>query len=151
MTQEAERVNTLLFVKGLIGLIVFIAAIGALITQLQSRKLIPPILRLKPAALLHWHRWSGRVALIGVVLDSVICIEIGLYPVLRRDPRHVIHIILGVLLAGFFLGKVWTVRRKLKWGMKRIIPWGIGVFILQAGVFLSATLFALWARLVGLA
>jgi hypothetical protein len=144
-------VNTLLFVKGLIGLIVFVAAVGALITQLQSRKLIPPILRLKPAALLNWHRWSGRVALIGVVLDGVICIEIGLYPVLRTDPRHLIHSVLGVLLAGFFLGKVWAVRRKLKWAMKRIIPWGVAVFILQTGVFLSATLFAIWARLAGLA
>lgn len=143
--------NTLLFVKGLIGLIVFVAAIGALVTQLQSRKIIRPVLRLKPAALLQWHRWSGRVALIGVVLDSVICMEIGLYPVLRWEPRHVAHIALATLLAGFFLGKVWVVRRKLKWGLKRIIAWGIGVFVLQTGVFLSATVFAIWARLAGLA
>jgi hypothetical protein len=143
-------VNTLLFVKGLIGVIVIVAAIGALLSQLQSRKLIPPVFRLVGPALLKWHRWLGRIALGGTVLNSVICMEIGLYPALRADSRHLIHIILGFALAIALLSKTWVMRRKLKWALKRAVPWGIAVFILQAGVFATATAFAIWARIVGL-
>jgi len=143
-------VNALLFVKGLIGAIVFIAAAGALVTQLQSRKLMPAILRLNGPALLKWHRWLGRIALGGTVLDGVLCMEIGLYPVLRTDTRHLIHMAVAVLLAIALLSKSWVLRRKLKWALRRAVPWGIAVFILQVAVFGSATVFAIWARIVGL-
>jgi len=143
-------VNSLAFVKGLIGLIVFIAAIGALATQLQSRKLIPAIFRLKGPALLKWHRWLGRIALGGTVLDGMLCMEVGLYPALRTDTRHLIHMAFGVLLAIALLSKAWVLRRKLKWALRRAVSWGIVVFILEAGVFGSATVFAIWARIVGL-
>ena len=143
--------NTLLFVKGLIGLLVFLAAGGAALTQLQNRKLIGPLLPLQGPALLAWHRRLGRIALAGFVLNSVICLELGFYPALRTDPRHVIHSILGVLLAIAFFGKVWVTRRKLRWGLRRIVIWGGVVFVLHAGVFASATIFALWARLAGVA
>jgi hypothetical protein len=145
-----EFMDTLLFVKGLIGVIVFAAAIGALVTQLQIRKKIPPIIRAKTPTLLSWHRWLGRTALGGFVLNSTICLLVGLYPALRADPRHLLHGLLAVLCAAVFLGKVWTTRGRIKWGMKRILPLGVTLFVLQMGVFLTATVFAIWARLVGL-
>jgi hypothetical protein len=142
--------DSLLFVKGLIGLVVFVAAIGALITQLQIRKKIPPVLKASPKVLRNWHLWMGRVALGGFVLDSTLCLLIGLYPVPRTDPRHLAHSILSTLCAAFFLGKVWITRRKVRWAMKRILFWGTLVFALQTGVFLTATVSAIWARIVGL-
>jgi hypothetical protein len=144
-------VNALLFVKGLIGLIVFAAAAGALITQLQIRKVIPAIFRVKTPVLLNWHRWLGRVSLGGFVLNSVICMLIGFYPALRTDPRHLAHSLLSILCAVVFLGKVWVTRRRVRWGLQRIVPLGASLFVLQAGVFLTATVFAIWARIVGLA
>ena len=142
--------DTLLFVKGLIGVIVFVAAIGALVTQLQIRKKIPPIIKAKPLTLLNWHRWLGRTALGLFVLNSVICLLVGFYPALRADPRHLIHGLVAALCALVFLGKVWTTRGRIKPGLKRIVPIGVTLFILQTGVFLTATVFAIWARLVGL-
>ncbi|UCC63952.1 MAG: hypothetical protein JSV36_02505 [Anaerolineae bacterium] len=142
--------DSLLFVKGLIGLAVFIAAIGALITQLQIRKKIPPVLRARPQVLRNWHLWMGRVALGGFVLNSTLCLLIGLYPAPRTDPRHLAHSILATLCVVFFLGKVWVTRRKVRWAMRRILPLGMFVFALQTAIFLTATVFALWARIVGL-
>jgi len=142
--------DSLLFVKGLIGLVVFVAAIGALITQLQIRKKIPPVLRASPKVLRNWHLWMGRVALGGFVLNSAICLLVGLYPAPRTDPRHLAHSILATLCVVFFLGKVWITRRKVRWAMKRIVPLGGLVFAFQTTIFLTATVFAIWARIVGL-
>ena len=117
-----EKMNTLLFVKGLVGLIVFLAAIGALLMQLQTRKVFPPILKVKGPRLLTWHRWLGRTALAGMVFNGALCLLIGLYPALRSDPRHLAHSILAILLAIAFLSKVWVTRRKIRWGIKQILP-----------------------------
>ena len=142
--------DSLLLVKGLIGLVVFIAAIGAAITQLQIRKKIPPVLKASPKVLRNWHLWMGRVALGGFVLNSTLCLLIGLYPAPRTDPRHLAHSILATLCVVFFLGKVWITRRKVRWAMKRIVPLGALVFVFQTVIFLTATVFAIWARIVGL-
>jgi hypothetical protein len=142
--------DSLLFVKGLIGLIVFVAAIGALITQLQIRKKIPAVLRAHPRTLRNWHLWMGRTALGGFVLNSMLCLLLGLYPAPRTDLRHLVHGILGTLGAAFFLGKVWITRHRVKWAMKRIVPLGLLVFALQTAIFATATVFAIWARIVGL-
>jgi hypothetical protein len=142
--------DSLLFVKGLIGLIVFVAALGALITQLQIRKKIPAILRAHPRMLRSWHLWMGRIALGGFVLNSMICLLVGLYPAPRTDLRHLAHGILATLGVVFFLGKVWITRRRVRWAMKRIVPLGVIVFAFQTAIFLTATVFAIWARIVGL-
>ncbi len=142
--------NTLLFVKGLIGLIVIVPALIAFLTQAQIRKKIPPIFKANNPALLKWHRWTGRIALGGFVLNSVICLLIGVYPAFPFTPRYIAHSALSVLCTFVFLGKVYVTRRKVKWGIKRIVPWGIALFALHVGIFLTATVFALWARIVGL-
>jgi len=143
-------VDSLVFVKGLIGALVFLAAIGALITQLQMRKRIPAIIKAGPKVLRQWHLWLGRVALGGFILNSTICLLIGLYPTPRTDVRHLTHGILATLGAVLLLGKGWATRRRVKWAMKRIVTFGILVFALQAAVFLTATVFAIWARITGL-
>jgi hypothetical protein len=144
-------VNSLLFVKGLIGVMVFLSAAGAALLQLQARKVIPPIIKRPGPFLLKWHRWLGRIALAGTVLNSVICVLIGLYPALRSDPRHLAHMTLGALLMVVFLSKLYALRRKFKWANKRALAWGAAVLALQAGVFLTATVFAIYARIAGLA
>jgi len=63
--------------------------------------------------------------------------------------RHVIHGILAVLTLLVVLGKAWITRRKIRWGMRRILVLGWLVFSLQSTVFVSATVFAIWARLAG--
>lgn len=142
--------NALLFVKGLIGLVVFVAALGALITQLQIRTKIPTIPGVKASALRVWHRWLGRVALWGFVLNSMLCLLVGFYPAPRGDPRHLVHSLLSVICAVVFLGKIWITRRKIRWGLRRIVPLGATLFILHVGVFLTATVFAVWVRVAGL-
>lgn len=143
-------VITIRFVKGLIGLIVFAAAIGALITQLQIRKKIPPVFRAENAVLLNRHRRLGRIALGGFILNSVICLLIGFYPVMLTDARHLSHSILAFFCTVLFLGKVWITRRKIRAGIKRIIPIGIVVFALNLGIFATATIFGVFTYLTSL-
>lgn len=142
--------DSLVFVKGLIGVLVFLAAIGALITQLQIRKRIPPIIRAGPKVLRQWHLWLGRTALGGIVLNSALCLLIGLYPAPRTDARHLAHSAVATVGLALLLGKGLATRRKVKWAMKRIVTIGLVVFALQAAVFLTATVFAIWARITGL-
>jgi hypothetical protein len=143
-------VDSLIFVKGLIGVLVFLCAVGALLTQLQMRKRIPPIIRAQPKALRRWHHWFGRAALAGFVLNSTICSLIGLYPVPRTDFRHLAHSILAALCLLVFLAKGWITRLRIKWGMKHILNIGWLLFALQSMVFVSATVFAIWARFTGI-
>jgi hypothetical protein len=142
--------NTLIFVKGLTGCIVFLAAVVATLLQLQTRKLIPAVFPLKGARLTRWHLWMGRTALGGTLFVSVVCILIGFYPIPRLDPRHLIHIALGLLTALAFAGKLFIVRRRVRWGMQHMLPLGLGMLTLQVGIFASATAFALWGRIAGL-
>ena len=142
--------DSLVFVKGVIGVLVFLAAIGAFVIQMQMRKRIPPIIKASPKVLRQWHLWLGRTALGGFVLNSMICLLIGLYPAPRIDVRHLAHGILAAVGLALLLGKALATRRKVKWAMKRIVPIGIAVFALQAAVFLTATVFAVWARITGL-
>ena len=143
--------DTLLFVKGIIGVVVFVAAIIALLTQLQMRKRISPIIKASPKVLRSWHLWMGRIALAAFVLNSVICLLIGMYPAFRSDPRHLVHGLVASLCLVVFLGKTWITRRKIKWGMKRVVVLGIVLFSLQLAVFMSATVFAIGERIAGLA
>ena len=98
-----------------------------------------------------WHLWMGRIALAAFVLNSVICLLVGIYPAFRSDPRHLVHGIVASLCIIVFLVKTWITRRKIKWGMKRIIVLGGMLFGLQSAVFLTSTVFAIWARVTGLA
>ena len=138
-----STVAAVLALKGPVGLVVFLAVLGAALLQMQVRRIIPAVLPGRPAALVAWHRGLGRVALAGFLLNSALCLALiaglGFPPTLR----YMLHAILAVLCALAFGGKVWVVRRKVRWGVARLVPLGAGLAALQTGVFLTGTLFAL--------
>jgi hypothetical protein len=136
--------NALFFVKGSTGLIVFSAAVFALLTQLQIRKISPAILNVKDPVLLTWHRWAGWIALGGFVLNRMICQLLGVYPTFPFEARHFAHGVLSVLCAVAILSKIWVTRRKVKWGKKRILTWVVTIFIVGASFSTLTGVLAAW-------
>lgn len=134
---------TILALKGPVGLVVLLATLGAAFVQMHLRRLIPPVLRGRPAALAAWHRWLGRAALAGFLVDSAFCLAVIGALGFPLTPRYGLHAACAVLGAAAFGGKVWVVRRKVRWGMARLVPLGAGLALLQVGVFLTGPLFAL--------
>lgn len=134
---------TLLSLKGPVGLLVFLVVMGAGLTQMQVRGIVPALFKVRRTTLLAGHRWLGRAALAGFVLDSVFCVILALSWGFPVTPRYLLHSLFGVLGAAVFLGKVWIVRRRVRWGMARVMLWGAGLAVLQTGIFLTGTLFAL--------
>lgn len=134
---------TILALKGPVGLVVFLAVLGAALIQMQTRRLIPPVLRSKPASLSAWHRTLGRVALAGFLVDSAFCLVVIAALGFPPTPRYTFHAALAVLGALTFGAKVWVVRRKVRWGMARLLPLGAALALLQTGIFLTGPLFAL--------
>lgn len=134
---------TIFAVKGQVGLVVILAALGAAFLQMQARRIIPPVLRVRPAALSAWHQLLGRVALVGFLLNSALCILVIVSLGFPPTPRYTLHTVLAVLCALVFGAKVWVVRRRVRWGMARLVPLGAALALLQLGVFLTSTLFVL--------
>lgn len=134
---------TIFAVKGQVGLVVILAALGAAFLQMQARRIIPPVLRARPAALSAWHQLLGRVALVGFLLNSALCILVIVSLGFPPTPRYTLHTVLAVLCALVFGAKVWVVRRRVRWGMARLVPLGAALALLQLGVFLTSTLFVL--------
>ena len=98
--------NALFLVKGSTGLIVCLAAVFALLTQLQVHKIPLAILNVKDPVLLTWHRWAGRIALGGFVLNRMICQLVGVYAVHGDaylaspfEARHLAHSVPSALCA----------------------------------------------------
>jgi hypothetical protein len=125
--------DALFFVKGLIGLTVFCAAVLALLTQLQIQKRVPAIFGVKDAVLLEWHRRAGRVALGGFVLSRMMGFLLGAYPDFPFEARHLAHGALSALCAVAVLSKIWAARRQVRWGRKQALTWGASIFVLGAG------------------
>lgn len=136
--------QSLEFVKGLIGLIVFVAATIAALLQLQIRKKIPAVFNPRGPVLLDWHRWAGRTALAGCFLNGAMCLMIGLYPVLYTGPRYLAHGSAAIVAAVVFAGKVMSQRRRIRWGVRNVLPIGLFLWSLQAAIFAVITLHALW-------
>jgi hypothetical protein len=136
--------NALFFVKGSTGLIVFLAAVFALLTQLQVRNIIPVTFRVKNPVLLEWHRWAGRIALGGFVLNRMICQLVGVYPTFPFEARHFAHGVLSALCAAAILSKIWVTRGKVKWEKKRILTWVVTVFIVGASFSTLTGALAAW-------
>ncbi len=134
---------TILALKGPVGLVVFLAALGAAFLQMQARRIIPSVLPARVGVLVAWHRWLGRAALAGFLADSVFCLIVIAALGFPPTPRYTLHAVLAVSGALAFGAKVWVVRRKVRWGMARLVPLGAGLALLQAGVFLTGPLFAL--------
>jgi hypothetical protein len=136
--------NALFFVKGSTGLIVLLAAVFALLTQLQVRKIPPAILNVKNPVLLTWHRWAGRIALGGFVLTRMICQLVGVYPTFPLEARHFAHGVLSALCAAAILSKIWVTRRQVRWGKKRILTWVVTTFIVGASFSTLTGALAAW-------
>jgi hypothetical protein len=136
--------NALFFVKGSTGLMVVLAAVFALLTQLQVRKILPAILNVKDPVLLTWHRWAGRVALGGFVLNRMICQLVGVYPTFPFEARHLAHGVLSALCAVAILSKIWVTRRQVRWGKRRILAWVVTLFIVGASFSTLTGALAAW-------
>lgn len=134
---------TILALKGPVGLGVFLAVLGAAFLQMQARRIIPPLFRDRPPSLLAWHRTLGRVALAGFLVDSAFCLIVIASLGFPPTPRYTLHAALAVFGALAFGAKVWVVRRRVHWGMARLLPLGATLALLQTGVFLTGPLFAL--------
>jgi len=130
-------------VKGLIGLIVIVAATLAALIQLQIRKKIPAVFKPRGPVLLDWHRWAGRTALAGFFLNGVMCLMVGLYPVLYTGPRYLVHGSVAIVAAVVFAGKVWSQRKRNRWGVRNVLPVGLFLWSLQAAIFVVITVPAL--------
>ncbi|MGC8838226.1 MAG: hypothetical protein ACP5UM_07400, partial [Anaerolineae bacterium] len=131
---------TILALKGPVGLAVFLAVLGAAFLQMQVRRILPPVLPGRPVTLVAWHRWLGRIALAGFLVDSAFCLVVIAALGFPPTPRYVLHALFAALGALAFGAKVWIVRRKVRWGTARLVPLGAGLALLQTGVFLTGTL-----------
>lgn len=144
--------NVLLFVRGLIGLVVVSAAVTALLTQLQIRKILPAVLNVNDPVLLTWHRWAGRIAMGGFVLHRTMYLLVGVhlfqsntYSFFSLEPRHFAHSILSALCAAAVLSKIWVTRRKVEQGGKRALSsWDVTVFIFGASFSALTCALAAW-------
>jgi hypothetical protein len=129
--------------KGTVGLIVFLAATGAALLQLQMRHKIPPLFRGKPAVLLNWHRWLGRTALVAFVMNASSCLISGSYYEALFLPRYLIHGIVAVIAAAIFCVKLISSRRRIKWGVRNALQLGVSLWAAQVLIFGLITVHAL--------
>jgi hypothetical protein len=136
--------NALFLARNLISPIVCSAAIFALLTQLQIHNIIPTIYGVKNPVLLKWHRWAGRIAIGGFVLDRMICQLLGEYPTFPFEARNFAHGVLSALCAVAVLSKVWVTWPKGKWGRKRILTWVVTIFIVGASFSTLTGALAAW-------
>jgi hypothetical protein len=136
--------NALFLVRNLIGPIVFAAAVFALLTQLQIRNIIPATFGVKNPIFLKWHRWAGRIAIGGFVLNRMICQLVGVYPTFPLEARHFAHGALSALCAAAILSKIWVTRRQVRRGKKRILTWVVAIFIVGASFSTLTGALAAW-------
>ena len=135
--------RSLEFVKGLIGVIVFVGATGAALLQLQLRRKIPPLFRGKPAVLLNLHRWLGRAALAAFVLNSTLCLTVSTYPGALRVPRYLAHGLVAALALGLFAAKLVSSRRHIQWGVRHALALGLSLWAAQVVICGIITVHAL--------
>jgi len=109
------------FVNDLTNSIVLFAAIMALLTQAQIRKIIPVLSRVDKSRLRTWHRLAGWIALGCFVINMGMGLIISTNPLSPLKPHHFAHSVLLPICAVAILSEIHDMNRKVYWIDRRAL------------------------------
>lgn len=110
--------NSLYFIKALIGTMLFFSGLGAMLTAQQRLVRLPKALVLRPRVQAEWHRRYGHIALGALWMNGALGLMLLVYPPVLKDIRGVSHSSVAGALAVVLLAKAYLARRRVRWGMR---------------------------------